>query len=166
MCSAAIAASSTPRRWPSSPGWPRPPASASQATSENTIGRVEGKVAFITGAAHGQGRSHAARWASEGADHFDVDISLTGVFSTIEVSKDGLISSGGGGSVIRARAFRRDLENPTADDIKTALSTLNLLPVPYTEPSDISDAVLWLASDESPRATGVALPVDAGGAIR
>src|SRR6201985_1507951 len=31
-------------------------------------GRVEGKVAFITGAARGQGRSHAVRLAEEGAD--------------------------------------------------------------------------------------------------
>ncbi|MGG7102648.1 mycofactocin-coupled SDR family oxidoreductase [Rhodococcus sp. 24CO] len=38
------------------------------------MGRVEGKVAFITGAARGQGRSHAARLAEEGADIIAVDI--------------------------------------------------------------------------------------------
>jgi NAD(P)-dependent dehydrogenase (short-subunit alcohol dehydrogenase family) len=38
-------------------------------------GRVEGKVAFITGAARGQGRSHAIRLAQEGADIIAVDIS-------------------------------------------------------------------------------------------
>src|SRR6476659_494465 len=37
-------------------------------------GRVEGKVAFITGAARGQGRAHAVRLASEGADIIAVDI--------------------------------------------------------------------------------------------
>jgi SDR family mycofactocin-dependent oxidoreductase len=37
-------------------------------------GRVEGKVAFITGAARGQGRSHAIRLAEEGADIIAVDI--------------------------------------------------------------------------------------------
>jgi (+)-trans-carveol dehydrogenase len=36
-------------------------------------GRVEGKVAFITGAARGQGRSHAIRLAEEGADIIAVD---------------------------------------------------------------------------------------------
>ncbi len=36
-------------------------------------GRVEGKVAFITGAARGQGRSHAVRLAEEGADIIAVD---------------------------------------------------------------------------------------------
>src|SRR5215213_4405423 len=37
-------------------------------------GRVEGKVAFITGAARGQGRAHAVRLAAEGADIIAVDI--------------------------------------------------------------------------------------------
>jgi SDR family mycofactocin-dependent oxidoreductase len=37
-------------------------------------GRLEGKVAFITGAARGQGRAHAVRMAAEGADIIAVDI--------------------------------------------------------------------------------------------
>jgi (+)-trans-carveol dehydrogenase len=37
-------------------------------------GRVEGKVAFITGAARGQGRAHAVRLAQESADIIAVDI--------------------------------------------------------------------------------------------
>jgi len=37
-------------------------------------GRVEGKVAFISGAARGQGRAHAVRLAQEGADIIAVDI--------------------------------------------------------------------------------------------
>jgi SDR family mycofactocin-dependent oxidoreductase len=37
-------------------------------------GRLEGKVAFITGAARGQGRAHAVRMAGEGADIIAVDI--------------------------------------------------------------------------------------------
>src|SRR6202451_1119186 len=37
-------------------------------------GRLEGKVAFITGAARGQGRSHAVRLAQEGADIIAVDL--------------------------------------------------------------------------------------------
>ena len=41
-------------------------------------GRVEGKVAFITGAARGQGRSHAIRLAQEGADIIAVDIVRAG----------------------------------------------------------------------------------------
>ncbi|NVN53821.1 mycofactocin-coupled SDR family oxidoreductase [Mycolicibacterium hippocampi] len=37
-------------------------------------GRLEGRVAFITGAARGQGRAHAVRMAGEGADIIAVDI--------------------------------------------------------------------------------------------
>jgi (+)-trans-carveol dehydrogenase len=37
-------------------------------------GRVEGKVAFVTGVARGQGRSHAVRLAQEGADIIGIDI--------------------------------------------------------------------------------------------
>jgi NAD(P)-dependent dehydrogenase (short-subunit alcohol dehydrogenase family) len=37
-------------------------------------GRVEGRVAFVTGAARGQGRSHALPLAQEGADIIAVDI--------------------------------------------------------------------------------------------
>ena len=38
------------------------------------MGRFDGKVAFITGAARGQGRSHAVRFAQEGADIIAVDL--------------------------------------------------------------------------------------------
>ncbi len=38
------------------------------------MGRVQGKVAFVTGAARGQGRSHAVRLAEEGADIIAVDL--------------------------------------------------------------------------------------------
>ena len=41
------------------------------------MGMLEGKVAFITGAARGQGRSHAIRLAQEGADIIAVDICET-----------------------------------------------------------------------------------------
>jgi NAD(P)-dependent dehydrogenase (short-subunit alcohol dehydrogenase family) len=38
------------------------------------MGLLEGKVAFMTGAARGQGRSHALTLAREGADIIAVDI--------------------------------------------------------------------------------------------
>jgi len=41
---------------------------------DRTTGRVVGKVALVTGAARGQGRSHAVRLAAEGADIVAVDI--------------------------------------------------------------------------------------------
>jgi len=43
---------------------------------------------------------------------------------------------------------------------------MNVLPIPWVDPVDISNAVLFLASDEARYITGVALPVDAGAVIK
>jgi SDR family mycofactocin-dependent oxidoreductase len=64
------------------------------------------------------------------------------------------------------RLFRPDLENPTADDMAGPAAALNVLPIPWVEPVDISNALVFLASDEARYITGVALPVDAGAAIK
>src|SRR5262245_22943753 len=42
--------------------------------NRKVMGKLDGKVAFITGAARGQGRSHAVRLARDGADIIAVDI--------------------------------------------------------------------------------------------
>ena len=47
---------------------------SSPLPTDRTRGRVAGKVALVTGAARGQGRSHALRLAAEGADIIAVDI--------------------------------------------------------------------------------------------
>jgi SDR family mycofactocin-dependent oxidoreductase len=64
------------------------------------------------------------------------------------------------------KLFRPDLEHPTEDDFKAAALTLNALPIPWVEPVDISNAVLFLASDEARYITGITLPVDAGANIK
>jgi (+)-trans-carveol dehydrogenase len=64
------------------------------------------------------------------------------------------------------RLFCPDLENPTADDMAGPATALNVLPIPWVEPIDISNALVFLASDEARYITGVALPVDAGAAIK
>ena len=61
-----------------------------------------------------------------------------------------------------ARIFRPDLDAPSLDDGVEALSRINLLPVPWIDSSDVSDAVVWLASDASRFVTGASIPVDAG----
>jgi len=278
------------------------------------MGLVDGKVALVTGAGRGQGRSHAVRLAKEGADVIAVDIcansvetipyslsteddldatvneieaadrravkvvadvrslpqmqsaveaglaelgkidivcanagigswavawemtaqqwqemidiNLTGVFNTTRAALPSMVERGEGGSVvltsstagIRAYAntahytaakhgviglmkvlaqeaglhgirvnaicpttvntplvinegtfqlFAPHLENPGPADVREPFSSLNILPdVPWIEPSDVSDAVAFLASDAAKYITGVALPIDAGNVVK
>ncbi|MGB8388193.1 mycofactocin-coupled SDR family oxidoreductase, partial [Mycobacterium sp.] len=58
------------------------------------------------------------------------------------------------------RLFRPDLPNPGPDDFAPFSQMMHTLPVPWVEASDISNAVLFFASDESGYVTGVSLPVD------
>ena len=267
------------------------------------MGRMAGKVAFITGAARGQGRSHAVRLAEEGADiiavdalkdydtvaypmatredlddtvalveksgqriiavradvrepadlaaaldhgvaefgHLDVvianagicsvqawhdvtpalwrdtiDTNLTGVWNTVVAGAPHLIENGGG-SIIAVSSvaglkglpfyapyvaakhavvgIARSLANELAEygvrvntvhpaGVRTAMSGgldmsdlldahpqlapvfINSLPIDMAEPADVSEAVLFLASDESKFVTGLAMTLDGGNTIR
>ncbi len=60
------------------------------------------------------------------------------------------------------RRLRPDLDNPTAADAAEVLTARNLLPVPWVEPVDIANAVVFLASDQARYITGTQLVVDAG----
>jgi (+)-trans-carveol dehydrogenase/(-)-trans-carveol dehydrogenase len=64
------------------------------------------------------------------------------------------------------RIFRPDLENPTAEDCIEPFRGQNLLPIPWVEPVDVSNGVLFLASDEARYVTGVTLPIDGGNVMR
>ena len=275
-------------------------------------GRLEGKVAFVTGAARGQGRSHAIRLAEEGADIIAIDIcapidsvpyelatpddlaetakevealdrrimaseadvrdfgavkaaldkgvaefgrldvvsanagivsygesaeleeqtwqdmiatNLTGVWHTAKASIPHMKAGGRGGAIILTSStaglvpylnlshytaakhgvvglmkslalelapdmirvntvnptavntpmvtnqatyalFSGGIENATLEDITPALIDVNALPIKWVEPVDVSNAVVFLASDEARYITGVTLPVDAGMVIK
>ena len=60
------------------------------------------------------------------------------------------------------KAFRPDLENPTREDAEPAFFFQQTMPIPFVEPVDISNAVLFLASDEARYVTGTQMRVDAG----
>lgn len=64
------------------------------------------------------------------------------------------------------KLFRPDLENPTADDFIEAAKVMNALPIGWVESVDISNAMVFLASDEARYITGVTLPVDAGAVVK
>jgi (+)-trans-carveol dehydrogenase len=63
------------------------------------------------------------------------------------------------------KLLRPDLENPTLADCETVFRSMQLLPVPWVESVDVSNAIVWLCSDEARYITGVELPVDAGNTI-
>lgn len=60
------------------------------------------------------------------------------------------------------KLFRPDLEAPTFDDAQPAFGTSHKLPVSTISVQDISEAVLYLASDAARYVTGLQLKVDAG----
>jgi SDR family mycofactocin-dependent oxidoreductase len=62
--------------------------------------------------------------------------------------------------------FRPDLEHPTKEDAIAAFPALNAMPVPWVEPTDISQVVLFFASDESRYVTGQFIACDAGGHLK
>ena len=64
------------------------------------------------------------------------------------------------------RSFRPDLPNPTRADAEPVFGVQQAMKVNFIEPEDISNAVLWLASDESRFVTGMQLRVDAGGYLK
>ena len=62
--------------------------------------------------------------------------------------------------------FRPDLEHPTREDVEPAFTYFQAMPIPYVEPIDISNAVLFFASDDSRYVTGQQLRVDAGSLLK
>jgi NAD(P)-dependent dehydrogenase (short-subunit alcohol dehydrogenase family) len=64
------------------------------------------------------------------------------------------------------RLFLPGEENPTLEQFTEASKATNALPIPWVESSDISNAVLFLASDEARYITGVTFPVDAGYTVK
>jgi SDR family mycofactocin-dependent oxidoreductase len=64
------------------------------------------------------------------------------------------------------RSFRPDLEHPTREDATPAFHSQQAMPIPWIEPADVSNAVLFLASDEARYITGMQLRVDAGGYLK
>ena len=64
------------------------------------------------------------------------------------------------------RLFRPDLENPGVEDFRPVAQFMHVLPIGWVEPVDISNAVLFLASDEARYITGLPMTVDAGSTLK
>ena len=60
------------------------------------------------------------------------------------------------------KLFLPDAENPTREDAAVPFQGLNAIPIPWVEPQDISNAMLFLVSDDARYITGEAIHVAAG----
>lgn len=64
------------------------------------------------------------------------------------------------------RAFLPENEAPTLEDAKGVLSSIQAMPVPWVNVGDVSNAIVYLASDESRYVTGLHLKIDAGALVK
>jgi SDR family mycofactocin-dependent oxidoreductase len=64
------------------------------------------------------------------------------------------------------RSFRPDLEKPTRADAEPVFGVQQAMKIPYIEPLDISNMILFLASDEARYVTGMQMRVDGGGYLK
>ena len=122
-------------------------------------GRVAGKVAFITGAARGQGRAHAIRLAEEGADIIAVDICRD--YDTVGypmATEADLAETVKAVEALDRRIVARQADVRDESGLRAAFEA----GVAELGPVDISNAICWLVSDDARYVTGVTLPVDAG----
>ena len=58
--------------------------------------------------------------------------------------------------------FRPDLDRPTKDDVVESFRGTNLLPEPWMQPEDVSNAILYLVSDQGRFVTGTTQLLDTG----
>jgi (+)-trans-carveol dehydrogenase len=65
-----------------------------------------------------------------------------------------------------AELFLPGQEDQSKEAFARIAQRLNVLPVPWIEPSTVSDLVVFLASEEARFITGAAIPVDAGMSVR
>lgn len=62
--------------------------------------------------------------------------------------------------------LRPDLEHPTADDVAPILQQLQVIPVPWFPPEEVTNAVLFLVGDQARYITGAVIDVSAGASAR
>ncbi|HUF98450.1 MAG TPA: SDR family oxidoreductase, partial [Ilumatobacter sp.] len=80
-----------------------------------------------------------------------VNVIAPGTVDTDMVQNDGI-----------RKLFRPDLEAPTKADVAPMFAQMSILGIPWVESIDVSNALVFLSSEDARYITGVVLPVDAG----
>ncbi|WP_179473560.1 mycofactocin-coupled SDR family oxidoreductase [Mycolicibacterium vinylchloridicum] len=137
------------------------------ATVPSIIRKGRGGSIILTSSAQGLvgrgGDGSAAMFAYAAAKHGVVGLmrSAANAYAQHNIRVNTVHPSGvGTPMILNDHTLRTFQENPNG----AALSA-NLLPVPFVEAEDVTNAVVWLASPKARYITGVALPVDAGHAV-
>jgi NAD(P)-dependent dehydrogenase (short-subunit alcohol dehydrogenase family) len=135
--------------------------------------RLKGRVAFITGAARGQGRAHAVSAAGAKVQPFMVHYTaskhaITGLARAFaaELGKHRIRVNGVHPGPVNTRMGAGEMVEAIGNAMETNTQLSNMLtPFPpnwVAEPDEIADAVCWLASDESRNVTAAQIRVDQG----
>jgi SDR family mycofactocin-dependent oxidoreductase len=128
-----------------------------------------GSLAAMLGSSTTQGPGGAAySFAKQVVAHYVNDLSIqlakrmirVNALHPTNVNTDMLHNEG------MYRVFRPDLTSPTREEAEASFPAMQAMPVPYVEPRDVSNAVVFLACDDSRFITGTQLRVDAGGFVK
>ena len=130
------------------------------------MGRMTGKVVFITGAARGQGRAEAVRFAAEGADVIALDICADLPTTAYPGPSPGLGKYRIRVNSVHPHGVNTGLKMGMRELLATEPDLLpmyqGILPDPRSEADEIAVAGHGIASDEARHVTGIQLPVDLG----
>lgn len=134
------------------------------ATVPSIIRKGRGGSIILTSSAQGLvgrgGDGSAAMFAYAAAKHGLVGLmrSAANAYATHNIRVNSVHPTGvATPMIINDNMVRLMQENPNAVSLSG-----NLLPVPYVEAEDVTNAVVWLASSKARYVTGITLPVDAG----
>jgi SDR family mycofactocin-dependent oxidoreductase len=137
------------------------------ATVPSVIRKGRGGSVILTSSAQGLvgkgGDGSAAMFGYAAAKHGVVGLmrSAANAYAQHNIRVNTVHPSGvGTPMILNDHTIRTFQENPNGASLSA-----NLLPVPFVEAEDVTNAVVWLASPKARYVTGVALPVDAGHAV-
>jgi SDR family mycofactocin-dependent oxidoreductase len=145
-------------------------ANSLRAVIPHMVNRKSGRIVAISsdlGRRGGPERAHyvASKWGIiRLMKSAALELAKTGI--TVNAISPGFTRSGMSQNLAQYRDFRPDLTKPTEADVAPIVTKMNAenneIPIPWLEPEDIANGVLYLVSDEGRYVTGAALDITAG----